>query len=66
MNVRQAKKIMREGTLDGHHNVYWTDRWLDFRIDRWLAFLGVCKFVGRETDGDHRIRKAITVYERRK
>lgn len=58
MKIRQAKKIIKEGTLDGHHNDYW--------CDRWLHFLGVYRFPSRETDGDHRIRKAIVVCERQR
>ena len=58
MKIRQARKIIKQGTFIGNHNDYWIDRWFDF--------IGVRRYVGRETDGDHRIRKAIVVYERGK
>lgn len=58
MKIRQAKKIIREGTLDGHHNDYWGARW--------LAFLASECFMFRNCYGNHRIRKAIVVYERQK
>ena len=57
MKIRQAKKIIKEGTLDGHHNDYWGTHW--------LAFLASECFMFRNCNGDHRIRKAITVYEKR-
>lgn len=59
MKMRQAKKILRECVLDGHHNDYWGDRL--------ISFLGRFDTINlRERHGDHRIRKAIVVYERQK
>lgn len=59
MKIRQAKKILSQCILDGRHNDYWGDRL--------IAILGIFNSVIlRERHGDHRLRKAIVVYERRK
>lgn len=61
MKKRQAKKIYAVATRKRSitcYNSYW--------VDRWFVFLRRFRIILRDNCGDHRIRKAIVVYERRK
>ena len=57
MKIRQAKKIMSHYATLNYKNRYW--------LFRWNAYILKDAFITSRQNGDHRIRKAIVVYEKR-
>lgn len=61
MKTRQAKKIYAVAA-----NVRAASRYNQYWVKRWIEFLWRFRLILRDSCGDHRIRKAIAICEKKR